>query len=678
LNDEGVKLAKIVFWTPEVAQKELKKRLAYAKEARKNVELEWKDSERILFGDTNPDVSVSVQSRAELDPLTWEATRSRKSLSINTAFKNHRFLHSQLAANPPSVLPRAASNDPSDRTKADAADRLIRHALRKYQVQEHVDQSSSNCLLYGTASIKTIWDAEDGDILEVKEDGTVLMEGEIKFSVPSIWHLFPDPDANFDFEIKWVFELIYMPYEEACYRFPDKKDLLKQYRIQEREVEEDSNSHTHTVGPKYDVVPIYQYWEKGLVYNGLIGRFCYCTENGELLTPVGPNPFRFSRPKDRGLSIPAVPDEESNQKMPERAELPYHWFTDIDVPGRLWGRSTMYYQGPLQDLHNQMVNVMVDVLEAHGVPRLILPDGTEISDESITNTPWDIIKVNNEGGKDPQFMAPMPMPQAFGDLLQLISGGIDAMAGVNDSMFGVQQREQSGFSMQYATNQGNMIRRRLFNKYVKLVENVYKAYLNLVRKHWTTSRSILVLGKEKRFEAKSIKGTDIDGGFDIVVEYGASLSLDPTSRREEILTLSPLFEKAGVQPNTLLGLMKLNDLDSLYDRTQLARDRQNEIFQEMIEKNLYIPPREMQDHQGMLAFSYEFLMTSEFKYLLPEQQTLIEQHIKEREQMAAAAQATMPGPGGMGSPAVPEGQLAGPGPAGSPPPPPVGPIVNNA
>jgi hypothetical protein len=671
-------MAKIVFWTPEVAQKELKKRLAYAKEARKNVELEWKDAERILFGDAKPDASVSIQSKAELDPLTWEANRSRKSLSINTAFKNHRFLHSQLAANPPSVLPRAASNDPSDRTKADAADRLIRHALRKYQVQEHVDQASSNCLLHGTAAMKTVFDVEDGDILEVKEDGTVLMEGEIKFSVPSIWHLYPDPDANFDSELKWVFELIYMPYEEACYRFPDKKELLKQYRIQEKEVDESTNSDSHTVGPKYDVVPVYQYWEKGLVYNGLIGRFCFCTESGELLTPVGPNPFRFSRPKDRGLSIPSVPEEESNQKMPERAELPYHWFTDIDVPGRFFGRSTMYYQGPLQDLHNQMLNVMVDTLEAHGVPRIILPSGTEISDESITNTPWDIIKVDNDGGKDPQFMAPMAMPAAFGELLQLVAGGIDAMAGVNDSMFGVQQREQSGFSMQYATNQGNMIRRRLFNKYVRLVESIYKAYLNLVRKHWTTSRTILVLGKEKRFEAKSIKGTDIDGGFDIVVEYGASLSLDPTSRREEILTLSPLFEKAGVQPNTLLGLMKLNDLDSLYDRTQLAKDRQKETFEEMIEQNLYIPPRQMQDHPNMLQFCYEFVMTSEFKYLNPEQQALVEQHIKEREEIAASMQTPGGTPGAGPVPSLPEGQLAGPGPAGAPPPAPVGPPINNA
>ena len=43
---------------------------------------------------------------------------------------------------------------------------------------------------------------------------------------------------------------------------------------------------------------------------------------------------------------------------------------------------------------------------------------------------------------------------------------------VNESMFGQSSRETAGFTMQYATNQGNVIRRRLFNKYVLLTEAV--------------------------------------------------------------------------------------------------------------------------------------------------------------------------------------------------------------
>ena len=229
----------------------------------------------------------------------------------------------------------------------------------------------------------------------------------------------------------------------------------------------------------------------------------------------------------------------------------------------------------------------------------------------------------------------MQMPPIVPELMQRYKVGMDDMAGVNESMFGQQSRETSGFSMQYATNQGNMIRRRLFNKYVLFVEEIYNSYLKIINKKWEIPRTIKVLGKEKAFEAVDIKGSDIDGGYDLVVEYGASLSLDPTTRREEILTLMPLFEKAGVEPRQMLNMLKLNELSGMYDTLQLASDRQREIFEEMIAKGIYIPPEELQDHKNMLTFAYYYLMTTEFKYLEDSDKMLIRRHVKDREMLAA-------------------------------------------
>lgn len=661
--------ARVVSWNAEEAKRELAKRLAYAREARKDVEKEWKENERVLFGSSGLDATVDVSSRGQPDEgMSWDASRTRERLDVNYAFRDYRFIHSQLAANPPAVLPRPASNDPSDRRKADAADRLVRYALRQYALQERIDLCSANCLAAGTGIIKTVQDAEAGDIVEFDpETGEVLMEGDISVTVPSYWDIFPDPDATLPEEIKWVFERIYMPYEEACFRFPDKKELLKNFRIQQSDNDEADERNEHP--KRYDVVEVYQYWERGLPYNGMLGRFGFCTREGDPLTALTANPFSFSRPKDRGLGMPSIPEEvTASRKMPEKAELPYHWFTDVDVPGRLWGRSTLFYSAPLQNLHNSMVNVLVDVLEAHGVPRLVLSGGADISDESVTNTPWDVVKIDGQG--DIKFQDPMPMPAAFGDLLRLVQNGVSEMSGVNESQLGRQSREQSGFSMQLATQNGNMIRKRLFNKYVRLVESIYKAFLNLVRKHWDTGRTILVLGKEKAYEAADIKGADIDGGFDLVVEYGASLSLDPMSRREEIMQLMPLFKEAGIDTRSLLTLMKLNELDAMYDKTQLSGDRQREIFEEMLSSGQYIPPRQMSDHAGMLDYGYNYIMTSEFKYLNDDQKALIEQHIQEREAFAAQQKAVgpQPAPGGA-APAAPDTQLPGPGALGAAQPP---------
>jgi len=242
------------------------------------------------------------------------------------------------------------------------------------------------------------------------------------------------------------------------------------------------------------------------------------------------------------------------------------------------------------------------------------------------------------------------------------------MGGVNEAMFGQQSREQSGFSMQYATNQGNMIRLRLFNKYVALVESVWKAYLNLVRKYWEESRTIYVLGQEKAFEAYDIKGADINGGFDLVVEYGTSLPLDPVTRRQDILQLMPFLEKANVNARTILRMLKLSDLEGLQDLTQLGYDRQAEIIQQMIKTGQYVAPRQHQDHVTMLEFLGQYVMTAEFNNLSEEIKQLIEKQIEDR-QLLAAPPAPPAGPMGAPGPAAP----GGPGSIPLPPPPPPGP-----
>ena len=646
-------MAKIVIWTPEQASQELHKRLAFCIDSRKTFEYQWEENERTVFNTkgrpSQPNVSVSFESEVQLG--ISDVDGSNPNVGVNYAFKNTRLIHSQLSANPPTVVTRPTSNDPSDRRKADAADRLIRFAIRKYQMQETFDRTSLNTLIYGTGIVKTIWDPEKGDIVDFDEtNGELTMEGDIDFTVPSPWDIYIDPDATSIDEIKYVFERIHMPYEEALYKFPQHKEILDKYRLTEETRRTEYGTNRNLNEKRYDVVEIYQYWEKGLPYNGMIGRFCFMTRNAELLSDVGPNPMRFSPPKNRGVEGLG---DGVDKPLPAKAVLPYHIFTDVDIPGTVWGRAVVAYETSLQETYNKMFNVMLDNLHAHGVARMILPEGAEIADGAVTNSPWDIIKIT--GTQPPHFMEPMPLPAAFPQLIQQAKQGIDDMAGVNEAMFGQQSREQSGFLMQYATNQANLIRHRLFNKYVMMTESVYRFYLNLIRKYWEESRVIHVLGKEKAFEAVDIKGADIDGGFDLTVEYGASLSLDPTTRRTEVLNMMPLFEKAGISTRTILQMIKLNELEGLYDKVQLAADRQREFFEEMLAKDIYIAPRDLQDHKNMLEYSYEYVMTTEYKYLPPEQQALIDRHIKEREQMAAAGMA------GAGAPGMP---AAGGGPAG--------------
>jgi hypothetical protein len=542
---------------------------------------------------------------------------------------------------------RPTSGDLHDIRAADASDRLIRHAIRRHKLQEVQDRCTGHALLYGTGFIKTIWNPDLGDILEFNpETGEILTEGEIDFSVPLPWNVFIDPDAETWEKARFVFERIYMAYDEACLMFPGKEEILDKLRKKTQSATQPSQPLETEPQPTFlkqhhfDVLEIYQYWETGLPINGMQGRFAYCTSEGELLCEVTTSPFKF-------------PSVKKNSKLGDNMEtgfeiarLPYCLMTDIDNPTSIWGRSTVVYQSPLQDIHNALMNTMIENARAHGVARLLMHEDTAIADDSITNSPYDIVRWT--GSRPPEYQPPMALPAVINDLVQLMAQGIDNMAGVNESMFGQQSREQSGFSMQYATNQGNMIRRRLFNKYTLLVESMFKNYLDLVRKHWDVDHTISVLGKEKAFETLDIKGADIQSGFDLVVEYGASLSLDPVSRRQELLTMMPLFEKAGVDPRDLLRLVKLSELEGAYDMVQMAADRQQEIFDEIQATNSQIPPREMQDHENMLKYAYGFLMGAAFRDFPQETQELIEEHIRLREQKLSEKSGGTQAPGAAG------------------------------
>jgi len=366
---------------------------------------------------------------------------------------------------------------------------------------------------------------------------------------------------------------------------------------------------------------VYCYWEKGMPINGMGGRYVEFLPDGTLLGEVQKNPFAFKEPSE-------------DDAMPT-AYLPFHLLTDIDVADQVYGKSFIEYDAQIQDVINRLDTLMLDNVQSAGAFRMVLPEGSEIAEDSITDSPRDIIKVT--GNQGPHYVSP---PQSLPDMSLLrdrFTTGIDTLAGVNESMFGEQSRETSGFSMQYATNQGNMVRRRLFNKYVDFTESIYKGYLNIIRRHWVIPEVIEVLGKEKAFESMDISGADISSGFDIVVEYGASLSLDPTSRRQEIMQLMPIFEKYGIDGKTIVRMLKLNELDGLYDINDRARERQQEVFEEIIdgEGDIYVKPEELQEHEGRLAYCYEFLESAAFRDLTPRVKVLIRHHVRDREKLQA-------------------------------------------
>jgi hypothetical protein len=315
----------------------------------------------------------------------------------------------------------------------------------------------------------------------------------------------------------------------------------------------------------------------------------------------------------------------------------------------------------------------LDILKAHGVARLVVFGGSEVDmTDAISNSPLDIIRV--DGNQAPTFAPPVPIPQGMVTFGQEMERAEDTIFGINDSMLGLIQRETAGTAMTYATQQGNLIRHRLFVKLTSFSESLWKNFLNNIKHHWDTKRTIKVAGNERAYETIDLKGADIDGGYDITAQYGTSFSLDPNQRRADILQMVPFFEKAQIPMKSVLKAMRLSDMDSMFDLAELGRDRQDEIFRKMVETGVFIPPTKEQDHASMLEYCQQYVMTAEFVQLPEDRKGLIRQHMDARLEMsgkqAAEAQGQATAPAGSGAEAL------GVAPEGAPPGPPPGNLMD--
>lgn len=626
----------------------LEERLRSAKRYREPLEPQWRENELTVFQNiTNgnkrmsrpiTDIAAEFHDDDAQEPYDHD-------VAMNYTFKYLRYVHSQMSANPATVLVKPTSQQYQDRRAALAADRIIQYGRKHYKIAERVDQRNLATLTYGNGWLKLFINPTKGKPVSADiKTRRVEMDGDFDITTPSTWDIWIDPDAKCFDDVRYIFERHVLPAEKALWMFPEQKDIIKAHlgNVSPSESFWDEDS---TPERKAQLIELYEYTEAGRPWNGFCGRHAFCLSDGTVLGSIDKN------------------------HTPGHG-LPYILLTDVDVPNMVYGKTFIDWISRLQAFLNRLDSAVLDNIQVHGVARMLVPEGCKIEDEAITNSPIDLIRIEGNLGERPAFLpTPTLMPDIYRFREQLLAA-MDSLAGMNEAMTGDIKRETSGFAAQTAINAGNLIRRRLFNKFQLTTEELYKLYLMYIQKHWTQPRMIKVVGDEGAIDVVYLKGADIEDGYDLIGEYGTSLSLDPSSRREEIMQQLPLLEKAGFKPQRVLSMLRFAAAEEMYDLADLAGKRQLEIFDEMTAKFMedetatpyYIAPEDDEMHEPMLETAKEFRMSAAFKYLPEEVQELIKQHIKDRTAMAGvqAPQAAMPGmpiPGAGGGGMMPGGGM---------------------
>jgi hypothetical protein len=100
-------MARLVTWSPKQARDELQKRFDAATNARKDLECEWRECERAVFATDGGDAKFNLSVDGDTDGKP-------NIIGTNRICHHVRFIHSQLATNPPMVMGTPTTNDIND------------------------------------------------------------------------------------------------------------------------------------------------------------------------------------------------------------------------------------------------------------------------------------------------------------------------------------------------------------------------------------------------------------------------------------------------------------------------------------------------------------------------------------------------------------------------------------
>ena len=633
-------MLKIPSYTTDEFEPILAQRLQAAMQSRRQkVEWQWEINESLVYDALGGSLEDSKNIHDTLDGVVEDLeNKTDQPFAINYVFKYIRYLLSQMAANPPSLVVRAASESVKDKRKAEVADYASRYVKKEHDLQEVVDQRNLKTLTKGTGFIKVLHDPNRGELLEFDEATSMAtFQGDLHIYSPSNWDIYPSADSLPGRSLPFLFERLTFTKEEAYARWPDQIRLLEEAskNSKSRSWKRFFSREDVTGTSAEEMIEVYEYWEDRAPVNANKGRFAYCLEGGKILGELMDSPSPEGR-------------------------IPFDVLTDIDVEDEFWGKSIIEYMESIQNVLNALDKGDLANIEAHQVIRMAIDsEATQLADDVLTDDTRDVVQYK---GDLPTFLnTPGTMPDVPRFRATCMEGQKD-MAGVTDEMQGRMNRETSGYTFQTAINAGNMIRTRLYNKFARSVKNTYLLALLNIRDKWKIARTIKWLGDENEMLYRDLLGTDLEGGWDLDAEYGNNFSLNPDIAREQIMQMIPLYEKIeGFDWNSLADRVKHGDIGGIEDKYKLAKRRQQEVFNKMILHfegkgvSAYIEPRENQDHTNMLKYCDYYVMTGEYDKLDEELKTLIDRHVEDRRavqaKIVAAAQppapAAPPQPPGM-------------------------------
>lgn len=218
--------------------------------------------------------------------------------------------------------------------------------------------------------------------------------------------------------------------------------------------------------------------------------------------------------------------------------LPIFHFKEILSPWRFMGESSATIVRQHQKTYEQLRNTELKILKRRAVPKLLVPEGTNISDEEILDPDQIVIKYRNSvNAPPPQWDNGGQAPSGIYNSLELTRKESDMASGMNEVTRGTLEGQMSGRAILALQEQDET---RLGHA-AKLAEAEFSRWgqlvLFLAKNHYTEPRKYSIAGQGRQHAVFFFESSQLGETSDVRCEPGSALPLNRTAKQEFVMNM---------------------------------------------------------------------------------------------------------------------------------------------
>ena len=478
-------------------------------------------------------------------------------------------IHRMITANRPIMEARAINTDYKSMSQTILANGILDYYMREKGLETVLKKAAEMAIVLGAGFVKLEWNATAGETYDVDEEtGTKIQEGEAEFSNLSPYDVVVDGSKE-SWNNDWILVRGFKNKYDLMAKYPELADKIKG-------VPTKNDASIYRLGflsnDETDDIAVYEFYHKK-------------TE----AMPDG----RYMLFLDADIVMIDAP-------MPYRV-LPIFRVSAGDIMGTPYGYSSMFDVFPIQEGINALYSTVMTNHNAFGVQNLFVQRGADLTVDSLQGG-MNII----EGNAPPTPLNLTQTPPEIFNFIKMLIDAAETISGVNSVARGNPEASlKSGTALALVQSMALQFVSGLQQNYVKLIEDVGTALIQILKDYANTPKVVALVGKHNKTLLKEFTGENISAINRVVVDVGNPLSRTIAGRAQMADQMMQM--KLIKDPTQYFQVINTGRLDTIFEgdlAQQLLIRQENECLieaSEVIVSPFDYHQQHIQEHAAVLA-----------------------------------------------------------------------------